>query len=188
MESTVSVCLHSSHCPSILCPWQKIHAASPYLSTLVSARRLFMMPRAPTPPENPFWRELEPDWRGCPMAISESCFCIIARFTCRRGVGGALMKSNKEEIFAVCVWKAVHATSEALQQTIRQCTGNRHIWSHRCDVFFLLWAEFNDKYWTRETDENQVCALPLTNWSITNQNRELKLSGWNAEREDIVYK
>lgn len=57
----------------------------PYLSTLVSASRLFMMPRAPTPPENPFWRELELDWRGCPMAISESCFCIIARFTCRKG-------------------------------------------------------------------------------------------------------
>lgn len=56
----------------------------PYLSTLVSARRLFMMPRAPTPPENPFWRELELDWRGCPMAISESCFCMIARFTCRQ--------------------------------------------------------------------------------------------------------
>lgn len=54
----------------------------PYLSTLVSASRLFIMPRAPTPPENPFWWELELGWRGCPMAISDSCFCIMARFTC----------------------------------------------------------------------------------------------------------
>ncbi|KAG9347253.1 hypothetical protein JZ751_004820 [Albula glossodonta] len=51
----------------------------PHLSTLVSASLLFMIASAPTPPEKPFWRVLEPDGRGCPLAVSDSCFCMIAR-------------------------------------------------------------------------------------------------------------
>lgn len=84
-KAVLSVSL-SSHISSSqpFVSFKKDSRCFPYLSTLVSASRLFMMPRAPTPPENPFWRELEQDWRGCPMAISESCFCIIARFTCRK--------------------------------------------------------------------------------------------------------
>ena len=35
-----------------------------YLEALVSARRLFMMPSAPTPPEKPFWRVLTHTLRG----------------------------------------------------------------------------------------------------------------------------
>lgn len=85
-KAVLSVSLSFLNSPSqSFVSFEKDSCCFPYLSTLVSASRLFMMPRAPTPPENPFWRELELDWRGCPMAISESCFCIIARFTCRKG-------------------------------------------------------------------------------------------------------
>lgn len=70
--------------PGHSCPRPFVSGYCPYLSTLVSANLLFMMPRAPTPPENPFCLELELDWRGFPMAISESCFCMMARLTCRQ--------------------------------------------------------------------------------------------------------
>lgn len=52
-----------------------------YLSTLVSANLLFMIPRAPTPPENSSCRLMEPGGRGYPLAVSESCFCMMAKLT-----------------------------------------------------------------------------------------------------------
>lgn len=39
------------------------------------------------------------------MAISDSCFCIIARFTCR----GGREKPTDEEIFDYCVWRCMHS-------------------------------------------------------------------------------
>ena len=88
------------------------------------------MPRAPTPPENPFWRELELDWRGCPMAISESCFCIMARFTCReRGE-----ESTDEEMFAVWAWKCYVRTCDAFVKHETMWHETRYIWFYRCDI------------------------------------------------------
>ncbi len=52
-----------------------------YLSTLVSASLLFIMPRAPTPPENPLCLFVDPHGLGWPLAVSESCFCMIAKLT-----------------------------------------------------------------------------------------------------------
>ncbi len=49
-----------------------------YLESLVSANRLFMMPKAPTPPEKPFCRELPHTVLGYPFADSDSCFCMMA--------------------------------------------------------------------------------------------------------------
>lgn len=49
-----------------------------YLESLVSASLLFMMPKAPTPPEKPLCRELPQTVLGYPFADSESCFCMMA--------------------------------------------------------------------------------------------------------------
>lgn len=52
-----------------------------YLESLVSAKRLFMMARAPTPAEKPFCLVLIHTFLGYPLAVSDSCFCRMARET-----------------------------------------------------------------------------------------------------------
>lgn len=135
MQSTMSICPILFSQPFV--SFKKDSRCLPYLSTLVSARRLFMMPRAPTPPENPFWRELELDWRGCPMAISESCFCIIARFTCRQGkrfFKNQQMRKYLQSVFGKCnqwrlcntsintmCWRQAHLISQVWYKMTRWC-------------------------------------------------------------------
>lgn len=146
---------------TFLSPEKKwVSEACPYLSTLVSARRLFMMPRAPTPPENPFWREVEPDWRGCPMAISESCFCMMARFTCGRRGGREEMKRDE------AIGQTRRRSLAAWGKSVIQSAGVVRIWFYRCDtrlaggVFpspeegegsIKLEKDFLKKDWTSET-------------------------------------
>ncbi|KAL0601749.1 hypothetical protein AAY473_027942 [Plecturocebus cupreus] len=49
-----------------------------YLSPLVSANLLFIIAKAPTPPENSLSRASVLVWWGQPLAISDSCFCRMA--------------------------------------------------------------------------------------------------------------
>lgn len=85
-QNTLSVLLEISH-PKWIKNWSCVLSYkdlpyfSVYLELLVSASLLFMIPRAPTPPEKPLWRELPQTVLGYPLADSESCFCMMARDT-----------------------------------------------------------------------------------------------------------
>lgn len=171
---SVCLCLLASFSQPFVSFWKISFWRFLYLSTLVSANRLFMMPRAPTPPEKPFWRELELDWRGCPMAISDSCFCIIARLTC--GEGTEMGEINgRGNIFAVCVWKwRVHPPwklCETMGNTM--CRWPVHLISQVGHKGGRWWCCVNFA-WTKttNTDTSQFITLPHTDESLLHSTKQ----------------